>query len=129
MSLVQSMNELSNTGTSREFFGLSLIPAGILASLLIFTLASAGLVGLLVGESPSHRRPTSGLLVVLYSITFMLILDLDRPLSGRIKGSQLPMQNVASRLDADARTVMQAHAAPELGAPQDLAPSVAPKVV
>lgn len=100
--LVESANETMNIGARRELVARSHIPTRILDVLMLYTLVSSGVLGFLIGDERRGLRQASSLLLILYSVAFILIIDLDRPQAGTVKVPQTALEELIKSLDADA---------------------------
>lgn len=98
-NLVQAMNAMLDTGTMREMSGRAFVPGRILDALLLCLLAACGLLGYLLGNKSSRLRWASLMLYALFTISFVLVLDLDRPRSGTIKVPQTALEELVADLD------------------------------
>ena len=98
-NFVSSMNAMLDTGTMREMVGRAFVPVRILDSLLLCLLAACGLLGYLLGSRSSRLRWASLLLYALFTVAFVLVLDLDRPRSGTIKIPQTALEELVADLD------------------------------
>jgi len=96
---VEAMNGMLDTGTLRETSGRAFVPGKILDALLLCLLAACGLLGYLLGNQSSRLRWASLLLYALFTVAFVLVLDLDRPRSGSIKVPQTALEELIKDLD------------------------------
>lgn len=119
-NILEPMNQAFDLGTKRELLSRTSIPARIFEMLLIYTLISAAMLGYVVGDSGRARQAAAILLVWLYTLAFVMILDLDRPQAGSIKVPQLALEELAASMDRDAaaaRLATQNRDNESLGAP------------
>ncbi len=98
---LSATNDVLNSAARREIAGRAVIPTRVLGMLLICTIAAAAALGSVQAGSPARFRLSTTLLLTLYAITFILILDIDRSLTGSVAVSQRPMEALAAQLDAD----------------------------
>jgi len=98
-SFVEAMNNMLDTGTLREMAGRAFVPGRILDALLLCLLAACGLLGYLLVNQSSRLRWASLLLYALFTVAFMLVLDLDRPRSGTIKVPQTALEELIKELN------------------------------
>jgi len=97
--IVFGMNDVLNAATRRDISVRSFIPNTVLTVLILCILAASASLGLAVADTKSRFRPSVILLLSLYGLCFILILDIDGSMKGSIEVSQLPMQELATRLD------------------------------
>ena len=96
--LMDAVNESFDLAASRVFERQSHIPDRVLATLLLYSLLAAVMLGyVLAGEGRAHRVATF-LTLTLISLALVLILDLDRPRSGAIQVSQQPMEDLVANM-------------------------------
>jgi hypothetical protein len=69
------------------------VPPSILYALLLSSFMVAGIVGYAGIGKRRHVGVAAGVMLLL-TLAFCLILDLDRPLSGTITINQAPMEHV-----------------------------------
>jgi hypothetical protein len=89
--LLSSLNETFDLGTARRWVLEVRIPPYIIKVLIFFSLLSMGMMGYYFGICGVRHLLLSLLLFGAFSITILLIMDLDRPRSGFIKIEQLPL--------------------------------------
>lgn len=100
---VDAMNTALDVGTRRALEGKTHIPPQIIDVQLVYLVVAAAVLGYLLGMERSRRRYASSLLIALFTLAFLLILDIDRPRSGTIRISQLGLQQLVDQMEADAR--------------------------
>jgi hypothetical protein len=96
---LESMNQMLDIGTRRELAGQGHIPIRILDALLIYLLVASLTLGFVARGSAAAVRIASTLLFTLFVISFVIILDLDRPRVGSIKVPQDALIELAATLD------------------------------
>jgi hypothetical protein len=96
---LESMNRMLEIGTRRELAGKAHIPVRILNALLLYLLVASLMLGFVAKGSAAAVRIASALLFVLFTISFAIILDLDRPRVGYIKVPQDALIELAANLD------------------------------
>lgn len=85
-SFLETMNSVIDQDASRKMARKARVPTEVLVVLICYLLVSAGVMGyVLVGR---RGKMTAALLFLLYGMSLMLIIDIDRPTSGRITESQ-----------------------------------------
>lgn len=89
--LVQTTNETFDLAASRRAADEVHVPLTVVRILAISAFASAGIVGF---SSGGQRRQFGVFLgaMLLLTLAYCLILDLDRPVSGTVRINQAPMQ-------------------------------------
>ena len=95
--LLQSLNQAIDLGEARWMAFQNHVPDSVIYANAIVSLLSALLVGYSFGVN--GRRNTFSMLVLSVSVTLVLavIIDLDRPRTGYIRGSQQPMVDLLQR--------------------------------
>ena len=89
--VVSAINDAIDVGAAREAEHSARLPTTVAAVLFVYSVIAAGVLGFaLTGSSRTHR-PVSALMFLLLTLALMLILDLDRPRSGSIQVSQVPI--------------------------------------
>ena len=101
---VEAINEALDVGTRRALAGASYIPTQILDVLLIYLIAASAMLGSQMGRDQRIFRFSSYMLVVLFSLSIILILNIDRPRSGSITVSQRGLEELLALMDADVRS-------------------------
>ena len=97
-TFVESINDVVNLGARRKTARLARVPAGVEMVLFVFLVVSAAVLGYVM--SKVKGRLAAGLLLTLFTLTLVLIIDLDRPKAGSIVESQLPMEELRKSLAA-----------------------------
>jgi hypothetical protein len=95
VSLVQTVNETFDLAASRRAAREARVPVMILRTLLVSSIMAAAILGY---TEAGERRATAvflGLLLLL-TLAFCLILDLDRPYSGSVRVSQAPLERAVA---------------------------------
>lgn len=96
---VSAVNDVINASTRRDIAGRAVIPARVISLLLICTIAAAAALGSVQAHSRTRLLGSTFLLLLLYAISFVLILDIDRSRRGSVAVSQQPMEALAAQLD------------------------------
>ncbi|HTS44501.1 MAG TPA: hypothetical protein VMH01_08905 [Puia sp.] len=92
---IQSLNDLIDIHGRRLAVGVEdRIPIWIWVSLGTLLLLSMVTLGYFSGLKGTHRSYTTIILAISFSVMFLLISALDRPLTGLFKASQQPLINV-----------------------------------
>jgi hypothetical protein len=91
-TFADSMNNMIDLDASRRMARLAHVPTEVFAVLLVYMIVSAGVLGyVLVGP---RGRLTGIFLMALFTLSLLLIADIDRPLAGGIHESQVPMEQL-----------------------------------
>jgi len=86
---VESVNAVIDMDTARKVARGLHVPSEVFVLLLIYQIVSAGVLGfVLYGR---HGVALTGLLGLLFTLSLLLIMDIDRPVSGGVRESQRPM--------------------------------------
>jgi hypothetical protein len=98
---VNTLNELIDLHTRRVHAGLrSRIPPIIIQVLYFVTVLAMVSAGYLSGLAGKRTHLVTGALVLAFSSVMLLIVDLDRPLEGRLKVSQQVLIDLQKKLAA-----------------------------
>jgi hypothetical protein len=96
MALLSTVNETIDLDASRKAARRVRVPDGVFVILTIYILLTAGILG--YARSGSKAGPLRIILFVLLAMSYMLILDIDRPAMGGITEGQLPMLDLRDTL-------------------------------
>lgn len=99
-SYLDSINAVIDLNTSRKVARVARVPGEIFVVLFIYIVAAAGVLGGYVLKG-RRGRFTGIVLFALFSLSLLLIIDIDRPAGGGIKASQLPMILLKESLGTD----------------------------
>ena len=97
-SYIDSMNTLLEFNEARKTSRLTKVPPAVHFVLFIYLIVTAGMVG--YTRKSLRERISSMFLFLLLTLTLMLIVDIDRPVDGRINESQQPMEDIQAMLRA-----------------------------
>lgn len=97
-SLVSAVNAVLDTGTSREKAVAARVPGEVMLLLVGFATVACFLLGYVLDAHGHRHRVASGILFLLFGLTVMLILDLDRPADGAILVDQTAMEQLVASL-------------------------------
>ncbi len=86
-----SMNQLIDIKTERDIAISNHVPEIVLLGLLLFAALAIGILGYGNGLAATHARYPAVILCLVITISFILIIDLDRPNRGLTKVSQESM--------------------------------------
>jgi uncharacterized membrane protein YbjE (DUF340 family) len=86
-----SINQLIDVKTERDISISNHVPEIVLLGLLLFAALAIGILGYGNGLAATHARYPAIILCIVITISFILIIDLDRPNRGLTKVSQESM--------------------------------------
>ena len=91
-AFLESMNKVIDMDWTRKTARAAHVPPAIFAVMIVYLVVTAAMLGyLLRGERAKLSVP---FLLGLFTLSLMLIIDIDRPTGGRIVESQRPMEDV-----------------------------------
>jgi hypothetical protein len=90
VSFLETMNHLIDLDLSRKAARLARVPPEVFLVLYIYFLATTGLLSRILESS--RPRAAGALLVALFTVSLLLLVDIDRPAAGSVKESQRPME-------------------------------------
>lgn len=96
VSLLSTVNEVIDMDSSRKAGRRVRIPGEVLLVLAIYLVITAGILG--SAQAKKGGRPLTGMLLVLLTMSYMLIIDIDRPNGGGITEGQGPMIDLQQTL-------------------------------
>ncbi|HEX5262551.1 MAG TPA: hypothetical protein VFW13_03440 [Phenylobacterium sp.] len=97
--LLETTNQMFDLANSRRLALEARVPITIVRALLIYFVAAAWILGYALAPGGRRVVASSALFLVL-ALAFVLILDLDRPSSGRIRVSEEPILRIAASIEA-----------------------------
>lgn len=89
-----SINTVLDIGAEREALNSARLPGTILAILVAYLLLTSAILGFALTAERARQRPATIALLASLTLTFAMILDLDRPQRGTIRVDQTPMQRL-----------------------------------
>ncbi len=95
--LLQSLNQTFDVGEARWMAFQNQVPESVIYINAVVGLLSAILVGYSFGGSGRRNFFSTGVMVLSITLVLAVIIDLDRPRSGFIRGSQQPMVDLLRR--------------------------------
>jgi hypothetical protein len=98
-SLIAAVNQVLDTGTTREKAVAARVPAEVILLLILFAAVACFLLGYVLEAHGDRHRFASVVLFGLMGLTLMLILDLDRPADGAILVDQSAMRELVIQLE------------------------------
>jgi hypothetical protein len=100
-TFVSSINAVIDLDTSRKTGRMAHVPEEVFWMLIIYVLIAAFIIGYIIRTQASfYLSCVMNLLVVM---SLMLIMDIDRPASGGIRESQLPMKLLSQSMREQSR--------------------------
>jgi hypothetical protein len=96
VAFLAPIDEVIDIDAAREAAGRVRVPSEVFLVLSICLVVSAGILGYV--RAPTRGRWMAGVLSVLVTTAFMLILDIDRPRDGGITEGQGPMLQLRDTL-------------------------------
>lgn len=94
-----SINQLIDVKTERDIALSNHVPEIVLLGLLLFAALAIGILGYGNGLVATHARYPAIILCIVITISFILIIDLDRPNRGLTKVSQESMIELMSTIN------------------------------
>jgi len=102
-AFVSSVNTVIDLDASRKMARVTRVPTEVFGVLIVFLVATAGVLGYVMQSTRSRRE--AALLLGLLTLSLILIIDINRPLLGGISESQRPMEDLRATLAARPPTV------------------------
>jgi hypothetical protein len=109
-SFVDSVNQVVKADADRKAARRAQIPSTVIAMLILYSLIAAALLGAVMRGRKGEVA--SIIMLALSVLALMLIVDINRPVSGTIHESQEPMKRMLMRLQANPPAVYQRLALP-----------------
>ncbi len=98
--VMDSLNECFDLASARTSARSAHVPDTVLGLLLVYAILSMVMLGAVQGAELRPDWMQTGLLLVLMTLAYVIVLDLDRPRSGSIRVSQEPLVAVLRGMDA-----------------------------
>jgi hypothetical protein len=95
-TFVDSVNSMIDLDSSRRVARNAHVPTEVFAVLLVYLIVTAGVLGYVL--SAQRGRLAASFLMGLLTLSLLLIIDIDRPISGGIHESQRPMEQLKASL-------------------------------
>ena len=95
---IASMNEMIDMDAARQQSRKSHVPLEVFVMLVIYQVIAAGVLGYVLAGR--RGRITAALLLLLFDGTLLLVIDIERPMSGGIVENQGPMLQVQAMIAA-----------------------------
>lgn len=97
-ALMEAMNHMFDQATARKVALASHIPIAVLFGLTVLLLASAIMLGAVLGEDRRRHPLLALMLLALLSFTMTLIVDIDRPRQHHVRINQAPLLDLRAAL-------------------------------
>ncbi|WIA55654.1 hypothetical protein N6H05_21950 [Sphingobium sp. WTD-1] len=95
-SLHSAMNDVIDMDSARKAARKVRVPGEVFLALWLYIAVTAGMLG--YARSETQGRMLAGILFLLFTMSYMLIIDIDRPANGNIVESQGPMIDLRETL-------------------------------
>jgi hypothetical protein len=89
---LDSMNAVIDLDASRKTARNAHVPIAIFGVLFVYVIVTAGVLGYVIQGRRS--RMTAAFLMALFTMSLMLVVDIDRPIGGRVVETQVPMERL-----------------------------------
>jgi ABC-type transport system involved in cytochrome bd biosynthesis fused ATPase/permease subunit len=109
-SFVDSVNQVVRADADRKAARRAQIPTTVIVMLIFYSLIAAALLGAVMKGRKGEAAAV--IMLSLSVLALMLIVDINRPVSGTIHESQEPMKRMLMRLKANPPAVYQRLAQP-----------------
>jgi hypothetical protein len=97
-SYLESMNTVIDLDTSRKAARRAHVPGSVFLVLSIYAIGTAAVLGyVLIGI---RGRISAAAVMMLFTLAFLLIIDIDRPTLGTVRESQAPMEWLRNSLQS-----------------------------
>ena len=100
-ALVSSVNAVIDMDTSRKAGRMTHVPEEVFWVLIVYVLVAAAIIGYIVRSRSNFHLAC--VMHVLFVMSLMLIIDIDRPAAGGIRESQYPMELLSASMHAQPR--------------------------
>ncbi len=114
-ALIDSLTRMDDAAARRESLAREHIPLLVIDLLIVFSVIAALSLGYSSALHGSAARGANIAFFVLVALAIMLVLDLDRPRTGLVTVSQLPMLELETLIDAHAPPGSPSHALKQPG--------------
>jgi len=95
-AFVEGMNEVIDLDAARKAARQARVPSAVFGVLIIYVVATAGVLGYVLGNG--RGRLAAGFLLPLVALSLMLVVDIDRPVNGGVREGQGPMEALRASL-------------------------------
>jgi hypothetical protein len=97
-SFMETMNATIDVSAARKASRLAQVPQRVFVVLFVYMLMTAGVLGYVIAK---QRRGAVLTLMVLLTVAYMLIIDIDSPNRGRVRESQGAMEDLKAFMVAN----------------------------
>lgn len=97
---LDTVNRVTELDASRKVARVTRVPPDVFGVLIVYMVTSAFVLGYVLRGRLG--RVAAGALLALFTIALILIIDIDRPIGGRIDESQEPMELLRRQIAAQA---------------------------
>jgi hypothetical protein len=109
-SYLDTMNAMIDMDATRQAARRAHVPAEVFLLLFIYQFVAAGVIGyVLVG---ARGRQSAAFLFLLFGLSLLLVIDLDRPVNGGVTVSQQPMLDLREMIRANPPAAFARQSAP-----------------
>src|SRR4029453_16836973 len=96
-TFVDSVNEVIRADAARKAARRAALPEAIILVLMFYTIVAAAVLGAVMGRHKG-KATISIALQALFVLVFMLLSDINRPVTGTIRESQEAMERMLDRI-------------------------------
>lgn len=96
--VMDALNQSLDLALNRQALRSAHIPDTVLVVLLLYMVLSMVMMGSVMAASRQPHRAETSLLLILLTLAYVVIIDLDRPRAGSIQVSQQPMEQVQASM-------------------------------
>ena len=100
---LDSIKTVIDLDASRKTARNARVPNAVLGVLFVYVVASAAVLGYVIRGR--RNRLTAALLMALFTLSLMLIVDINRPVGGRVVETQRPMEELQKFLHGHPRAI------------------------
>ena len=97
LALAEAMNAVIDDSATRRAARTVHVPTEVFAVLFIYLIGAAAVLGYVLAAG--RGRMAAAFLLILMCLSFLVVLDIDRPTSGGIVESQIPMEKALKSLE------------------------------
>lgn len=109
-ALLTGMNNLIDMDAARKAARMARVPTAVFLVLFVYLIVTSGLLGYVF--SVQRGRVVAAFWLILLTLFLLLVFDIDRPNSGRIRESQAPMEQLQASLSAQSPEVFDRYRRP-----------------
>jgi hypothetical protein len=98
ISFVDGMNAVIDMDAARKTARVEHVPSEVVAVLMLYLIGTSGALGrVLIGPM---GRVSAGFLMLLFTLSLLLVIDIDRPTIGGLREKQQPMESLLNSFAA-----------------------------